>query len=58
MRISKRRSGKKIINHIRTLPDRKDLKTDLNCALDLGADSFIELRYIVSAKETAHGAVD
>jgi hypothetical protein len=36
----------KVINHIRTLPDGKGLKEDLIYALDLGADAFIELRYI------------
>lgn len=37
---------KKIFDHLRTLPEGKNLRPDLEHALDLGADSFIELRYI------------
>jgi hypothetical protein len=35
----------KVLNHIRTLPKGEELKLDLPYALDIGANSFIELRY-------------
>jgi hypothetical protein len=43
---------RKTIEHIRTLPTGRDLKLDLRYALDVGADSFRELRYFYETEQT------
>ena len=43
----------KVIEHIRKLPGGDSLRLDLPYALDVGADSFIELRYFYE-KQSSH----
>jgi hypothetical protein len=41
----RRPERQKVLDHIRTLPRGKELRLDLPYVLDIGANSFIELRY-------------
>ena len=41
-----------VLNHIRTLPEGQNLRLDLTYALDIGANSFIELRYLYETNRT------
>jgi hypothetical protein len=42
----------KVLDHIRTLPERDKLRTDLPSVLKLGANAFQELRYFYEAKQS------
>jgi hypothetical protein len=42
----------KAMDAIRTLPEGQNLRLDLQYALDIGANSFTELRYIYEKKKT------
>jgi len=43
----------KVIEHVRKLPGGDSLRLDLPYALDVGVDSFIELRYFYE-KQRSH----
>lgn len=48
----RRPERKKVLDHIRTLPGGDALRLDLPYALDIGANSFIELRYFYEKQKS------
>ena len=48
----RRPQRQRVLDHIRTLPGGQNLRLDLAYALDVGANSFIELRYLYETNET------
>jgi hypothetical protein len=48
----RRPERRKVLDHIRTLPRGAELKLDLPYVLDIGANSFLELRYFYEKNET------
>lgn len=48
----RRPERQKVLDHIRTLPRGKELRLDLDYALDIGANSFTQLRYLYETTQS------
>ena len=48
----RRPERQRILDHIRTLPNGRSLRLDLPYALNVGANSFVELRYFYERQQT------